>query len=166
MVVGCRSLADVYVVVVVIIIVVGVVVFVVVVVTVVAVVVNVVIVVDVVLGAGEQYAKLRTNDGYGIHIPGSGHILRVVSSYKHLGCDVQNNGSNMKYVIQRASRAMSAYVPIAVRVFGSPRLDNKIKFNLCSSLVESRLLFNCHVRNIHTCVYPPTPCPARGVTVV
>eukprot|EP00973_Karenia_brevis_P055081 7657822-Karenia_brevis.AAC.1 len=40
---------------------------------------------------------------------------------------------------------MSAYVPLATRIFGSPKIDNAMKLSFLSSLVVSRLLLNAHV---------------------
>eukprot|EP00973_Karenia_brevis_P035036 4831202-Karenia_brevis.AAC.1 len=45
---------------------------------------------------------------------------------------------------------MSAYVPLASKLFGSNVIDAALKFNLCASLIESRLLFNLHVRCLRT----------------
>ena len=41
---------------------------------------------------------------------------------------------------------MSAYSPLAVKVFGSPHLGHWLKNALFQSLVNSTLLFNAHVR--------------------
>jgi hypothetical protein len=97
-------------------------------------------------GASEQYAAMQTPGGYGVSLPGLDHVLTAVSSYKHLGSSTQSNGSNMQFVMKRSSLALSAYVPIASKVFGARNIDRHLKLSLYNSLVESRLLFNCHVR--------------------
>ena len=52
----------------------------------------------------------------------------------------------MPYVKARASSATSAYVPLAVKLFGSNHLYLALKLNYFQSFILSKLLFNSHVR--------------------
>ena len=45
----------------------------------------------------------------------------------------------------KARSAMSAYSPVAIRVFGSHRISQDLKVALFWSLILSKLLFNIHV---------------------
>ena len=92
------------------------------------------------------YSSMRHGDKYGIQFDDLGKFLHVVSKYKHLGSETDIKGSNMPYVKQRCSSAMSAYAPISTRVFGCEELELHLRKSFCSSLVLSRLLFNAHVR--------------------
>ena len=71
--------------------------------------------------------------------------MHVVDSYKHLGVITAIGGDAYKDTVHRVSAAMTAYSPIAVKVFGSPRVLNAVKVSFLRSLVESRLFFNIHV---------------------
>jgi len=72
-------------------------------------------------------------------------VLHVVTAYKHLGGIVNIREDPFQECVHRASSAMSAYAPIAVKVFGSNRINISQRLSFMSSLVLSRLLFNVHV---------------------
>ena len=66
----------------------------------------------------------------------------IVDAYKYLGSIVCENGSYFNDAIHRASVAMNAFAPIAVRIFGNSSVSIKIKFMFFDSLICSRLLYN------------------------
>ena len=59
---------------------------------------------------------------------------------------MQTNLSSGKFVNERATAAMSRYVPLAGRLFSAAYLDNASKHTFAKSLVESSLLYMCHVK--------------------
>jgi hypothetical protein len=87
--------------------------------------------------------KLRSEGE--LRIPVDEHRnLHVVGFYKHLGGIIDINDCCTRECIARASSAMSAYSPIAAKIFGSSKVGVALKFIFLSSLVLSRLLFNIH----------------------
>ena len=68
--------------------------------------------------------------------------LRLVQIYKHLGSYIRADGSPAPDVPHRIRSAMSAYAPLAVKVFGSTAVVINVRINLASSLVLARLLLN------------------------
>lgn len=56
-----------------------------------------------------------------------------------------DDGSSYCDAQAKAQSAMSAYVPLAAKIFGSPRICEPLKMSFLWSLVLSRLLFNAHV---------------------
>ena len=97
-------------------------------------------------GIMKAWQELAYDGGHRIKVPGSTEYVNLVSSYKHLGCEVYTSGSNMLFAKSRASKALSANVPIATRLFGSPWVSTSVKRSFQNSLCNSRLFFNAHVR--------------------
>ena len=80
-----------------------------------------------------------------IMVPGSTAVLHTVSVYKHLGGEITAAGSLVPLAHGRRKRALAAYSPIAMKVFGSPQLKIDLKQWMFTTLVMSRLMFNLHV---------------------
>lgn len=97
-------------------------------------------------GACEIWRGFQTEHGPHIPVPRAATSLHLVSVYKHLGCEAEVNGSNMKYVKGRASKGMAAYGPISTRIFGNRNLSDPLKQSFQASLVSSRQFLNAHVR--------------------
>ena len=74
-----------------------------------------------------------------------GEVLRIVRAYKHLGTYIDALGVTHGNVIERSKLALSAYAPIALKVFGSPHIATSYKLCFLHSLVMSRQVFNAHV---------------------
>jgi hypothetical protein len=101
-------------------------------------------------GATGLMSKWHHDDGtWHILVPsddGSMGKLFIVSSYKHLGTIVATDESDVLDAKHKASSAMSAYVPISVKIFGSDVVHFYLKLVFLQSLVLSRLLYNLHIR--------------------
>ena len=82
-------------------------------------------------------------------IPDTQRTVKVVEQYKHLGGIVCCYGNLQRQAVARPRSASAAYVPIALKVFGSPAIDVELKRTSIRSLVLSRLLFNVHTV-VHT----------------
>jgi hypothetical protein len=80
-----------------------------------------------------------------ITVPVNGMQLQIVDLYKHLGGEITVSGSLMPLATSRRKRALAAYAPLAMKVFGSPHLTLDLKQWMFQTLVLSRLLFNLHV---------------------
>jgi hypothetical protein len=88
----------------------------------------------------------RYNGKLMIPVPNSSNaFVNVVMSYKHLGCVTSLSSSDTGDAKHKASSAMQAYSPLAVKLFGSPEIPAGMKLSFMQSLVLSRLLFNAHV---------------------
>ena len=98
--------------------------------------------------AGIHYSSRRVgpNNKLVVRVPGKTDAITVVNRYKHLGGIQRPDGKNIDEAHHRSNTAMTAYAPLATRVFGSTVVCNTTKFSLLRSLVHSRLLFNAHVR--------------------
>ena len=95
--------------------------------------------------AGEFKAKLIHECGYGIKMD-DGAFLHIVENYRHLGCVTCADASSFMYAKHRASSALSAYTPLAVRMFGNPAISVPLRRLLCDCLILSRATFNAHIR--------------------
>ena len=71
--------------------------------------------------------------------------LRVVTMYKHLGSYLDESGSNAADAPHRVSSSMSAYAPLARKIFGALAISRSVRLYLFNSLVISRLVYNVHV---------------------
>ena len=71
--------------------------------------------------------------------------LVAVESYKHLGGTINIRGCDLADARHKRDCAMTAYCPISMRVFGSPRISDFLKLHFLESLVMSRLTFNAHI---------------------
>ena len=80
-----------------------------------------------------------------ISVPGSNSILHIVSVYKHLGGEITAAGSLVPLAHGRRKRALAAYSPLAMKIFGSLQLKLDLKQWMFTTLVMSRLVFNLHV---------------------
>ena len=67
--------------------------------------------------------------------------LHVVSEYKHLGSFVSIDGSLMPDANHRASLALNAFSPLAMKVFGSNQISVYIRMKFFETLVSSRLFY-------------------------
>jgi hypothetical protein len=93
-----------------------------------------------------KHVQRRRHDGkLLIRIPGSDSSLQIVGKYKHLGGIITLSGSLALDANHKAQAAMTSYAPIAYKVFGSPKFENRLKFRFLQSLILSRLLFNAHI---------------------
>ena len=95
--------------------------------------------------AEPQKQKLRKRDGEVTFPlpPECGHPeLRVVRRYVHLGSGLDGNCGPSPDVQLRTTSAMSAFTPIAKKVFGNPWVSRAVRLRLLSSLILSRLLYN------------------------
>lgn len=69
----------------------------------------------------------------------------------------QNTNTLAEYSVPKAimqshhwsNTVLTAYAPLAIRVFGSPVVDDANKFSLLRSLVHTRLLYNAYIRTPH-----------------
>ena len=99
-------------------------------------------------GATKRLEKRRVgpDNSLAIKVPGyDSTCITVVNKYKHLGGIIMDDGSSYCDAQAKAQSAMSAYVPLAAKIFGSPRICEPLKMSFLWSLVLSRLLFNAHV---------------------
>lgn len=80
--------------------------------------------------------------GFDLPHPYSEQRLSVVDRYNHLGSFVSTNECLTYDAQHRCSSAVSAYVPIAMRIFGSSHIHKGLKIHFMSSLILSRLLHN------------------------
>ena len=62
--------------------------------------------------------------------------------YKHLGTFVTTTGGQVHDAQHRATSAVTAYCPLASKVFGSKYVGEWLKIHFMTSLVVSRLLHN------------------------
>ena len=77
-----------------------------------------------------------------IVLPSGRQVLQVVKHYRHLGGIITDDGGMNAEVIARCTAAMTAYVPLACRIFGCRAISVPLRMSFCSSLVMSRLLYN------------------------
>ena len=66
----------------------------------------------------------------------------IVDKYIHLGSFATITGNLMFDAQHRCSAALSAYVPLSMRVFGSTVMSTWLKLHFLRSLILSRLLHN------------------------
>ena len=95
-----------------------------------------------------QRTRARRPPGGGplsIPIPGTASTLSVVSQYKHLGGEIAASGSLVPLAQGRRRRALAAYAPLAMKVFGSCNIVLDLKQWLFQTLIMSRLMYNLHV---------------------
>ena len=82
--------------------------------------------------------------------PAGARSLRVVREYKHLGSMLCDDGGSNEDVHRRTRSAMTAYSPIAVRVFGNSELPRETRLALARSLIFSRLFLHVQVWSVVT----------------
>ena len=87
--------------------------------------------------------RLGPNGELLVKVPGTTQHITVVPSYKHLGGVVCDDGNLVIDVSCNVRSAMSAFIPIALKVFGSKRISAEVCFSFFWSLVVTRLLFIC-----------------------
>ncbi|CAK0879178.1 unnamed protein product, partial [Prorocentrum cordatum] len=80
-----------------------------------------------------------------IQLPSTDDVLHVVPLYKHLGCELALSGSLIPLGQSRRKKALAAYAPLAMKLFGSQQVDYSLKCWMFTTLVMSRLLFNLHI---------------------
>lgn len=71
--------------------------------------------------------------------------LHVARSYKHIGSVVADDRSLAEDAKLRARSALSAYAPLACRLFSSDSITAPVKLDFARSLVFCRLLYNMHL---------------------
>ena len=101
-------------------------------------------------GAVEQYHANCVDGKLCFAVPCDGEIgvtryLHAVNAYKHLGALITTSESVVLDARHKERMAMSAYSPIAYRVFGSDSIDNALKCHSKGSLVDSCLFYTSHV---------------------
>jgi DNA-directed RNA polymerase subunit RPC12/RpoP len=89
--------------------------------------------------------RVGPNNTLVVQVPDSEALITVVSQYKHLGGIVQADGCLIPDARCKAKSGLAAYMPIALKVFGSTLIFEELKLRFCASLILSRLLFNAHV---------------------
>ena len=106
-------------------------------------------------GSAAKYREIAANNSQIIFSSSSDvPALRVVQVYKHLGSILEKSGAAAPDVPHRVTSAMSAYVPLALKVFGAARIARSVRLHLFFSLVVSRLIYNVHVwSNITQAMY-------------
>ena len=97
--------------------------------------------------ASQVLDSLRADGALHIEIPGTADgnstvSLAIVPRYKHLGGILDARGNMMPEARARCTSALSAYAPIAKKIFGAPNIHISIKLGFAFSLVFSRLFFN------------------------
>jgi len=90
-------------------------------------------------------ARRRGSGELAIWVPGVRKWLQVVATYCHLGTMLCATGEAYANTLRRTQMAMSAYLPIAYKVFGSELIPERHKLSFLRSLVLSRLLFGLHI---------------------
>ena len=95
-------------------------------------------------GAREVYAEtVATHNGTQVVVlPGGAGLLNVVSTYKHVGTTVREDGSMAAEVGKRCSEALAIYCPLASSLFGCTSVSPSVRLHLAESLVFSRMCFN------------------------
>ncbi|CAK0870212.1 unnamed protein product, partial [Prorocentrum cordatum] len=101
-------------------------------------------------GAAKVIEELRSEHGLRIPLDYGATAMRVVDGYQHLGGVISAGGSMVPEARQRASSAMSAYSPIAAKVFSSVVIGNAVKLHLLHSLVVSTLPCNVAIWTMST----------------
>jgi len=71
------------------------------------------------------------------------HVV-VVDRYKHLGSITSVNNCDMHEAQHRCSEALSAYAPLACKIFGSPKIGAWLKYHFMDSLVMTKLMYCIH----------------------
>ena len=96
--------------------------------------------------SAKVFEGLRGTSGK-IELPiiGSDITLVVNNVYKYLGSIVSMSGDIIADARYKASQAMAAYSPLAIKVFASQAMSAALKIAFATSLVVSRLCFNVHV---------------------
>ena len=71
--------------------------------------------------------------------------VRVVSSYKHMGCIVQTSASVSGEIANRSAQVLSTCTNLRTKVFRCPNLGSEIKVQLVQSLLFSRFFYNAQL---------------------
>ena len=88
-------------------------------------------------------------------LPSGDGVVHVVDAYKHVGTTICSEAGWTKEILARCSSGMSAYVPLASKVFGCQLLTPELRISLARSLVESRVF-------LHAGLWPQLPQTARA----
>jgi hypothetical protein len=78
-------------------------------------------------------------------VPNTDKMVTVVDEYRHLGGMISADGSLHSDAQVKVSSSLCAYVPLAMKIFGSPVVSAGLKMKFMWSLILSRLLFNVHI---------------------
>ena len=86
----------------------------------------------------------RKEIGLAYDLPAScgDRVLHIVPLYKHVGTYFNSNLGLMQEAAHRAASTMSAFVPLAGRVFGNCAIPFHIRMHFMTSLLMPRLVFN------------------------
>ena len=72
-------------------------------------------------------------------LPDGAGVLTIVPEYKHVGSIVSRNGSCLPEARARVRATMNVWGLLAVRLFGSRNVSERLKLHLTNSLLFSRL---------------------------
>ena len=93
--------------------------------------------------ACKHYEALRVDNKLLIQVPGvGGQFLSIVQAYKHLGNHIDVTGSVVPDARHKVDVALTAYAPLAVKLFSARDVSYWLKFLFVTSLIHSRLFFN------------------------
>ena len=84
-----------------------------------------------------QQELVQPDGSLALRVHGLNKLISVVDSYKHVGSFVDCSAGLFKEARHRSNAGMSAYAPIATRVFGSSAISVKRRIALGTSLVIS-----------------------------
>ena len=94
------------------------------------------------VGPGAKMAKKRIpRSGGRIFTTDNVHSCGVVEQYKHVGTVRTPVGNPVQDASVHVSSAMSAYTPLADKVFANRKIDCTVRLRLAAALVFSRLFF-------------------------
>ena len=99
-------------------------------------------------GALAEREAFRMPDGsLGIDLTpfGSVETLHLVEHYKHLGTHVDHRDVHVDNALSRVRSALSAYAPLAHKLYGSALVSVRHRLHFFRTLVMSRLTHNLHV---------------------
>ncbi|CAK0837731.1 unnamed protein product [Prorocentrum cordatum] len=96
--------------------------------------------------ASAHWGQHRHEDGVYVKSDHDGAIkLSIVSKYKHLGTVVSIAGTCKPDAEKRASAAMDAYAPVAIRVFRAPNISIATKMHAVKARILTKLMFHARV---------------------
>ena len=97
-------------------------------------------------GAAAKYEQRRADGKLRVRVKDiEGCYLTVVESYKHLGGVISIRGDIIADANHKLGAAMTAYVPIALKIFGDHSVSDFLKLHFAQMLIHTRLFFNAHI---------------------
>ena len=79
----------------------------------------------------------------------SSPFLHVTTAYKHLGSIISMDGSLVPDANHRASLALNAFAPLAMKLFGCSRISVAIRMEFFETLINSRLLYGTELWTVN-----------------